>query len=289
MTGVQTCALPIFHLLIGLLFFTPVLYFNYTHDWASFRYQWGHANEEAPFRHLWDFIGTQYLLVGGLPFLMLPWILLSFKTISENARNYTSVIFYLFPLSFFLYKATHNYLEANWALMAYISFWIFAEKLYVHNTIGFIGKGLIILGFLVPTIATLGLFVHFVHPLSVIKPYQDRLGKIKAVFQVMKEVSEDITATQRTETVFLPKYQMVASLRYRGISNAEQLFPPGRESTFTLERKNPCDQKSILFVAENTEIVNELSCFPKRQVLREYPLIVRGETLSRYFLVEYSQ
>ncbi len=275
------------HLVIAGLCFLPVLYFNYQHDWASFRYQWGHSNEPAAFRHLWDFIGTQYLLVGGLPFLMLLWVLFAFGTLKDNARFYTSIVFFVLPLSFFLYKATHNYLEANWALMAYLSFWIVAENLYSHNTIGFIGNGLILVGFIPPVIATLALFVHFIHPLSFIKPHQDRLGKIKAVYHVMEAVAEDIRINEVTEKVFLPKYQMVANLRYWGIPNAEQLYPPGRPSTFTLERQDACAESSILFVAETMDETPELSCFKSRDLLKEYPLNVRGETLSNYYLLKY--
>ncbi len=62
--------------LIALLVFSPVLIWNYQHDWASFRFQFVRATADYPLslRTVGEFIGMQFGLVG---FILLPVLLLA--------------------------------------------------------------------------------------------------------------------------------------------------------------------------------------------------------------------
>ena len=60
--------------LIAVVVFSPVLIWNYQHDWASFRFQFVRAvaAHEFSFRTVGEFIGLQFGLVG---FVLLPVVL----------------------------------------------------------------------------------------------------------------------------------------------------------------------------------------------------------------------
>ena len=60
--------------LIAVVVFSPVLIWNYQHDWASFRFQFVRAvaTHELSFRTVGEFIGLQFGLVG---FVLLPVVL----------------------------------------------------------------------------------------------------------------------------------------------------------------------------------------------------------------------
>jgi 4-amino-4-deoxy-L-arabinose transferase-like glycosyltransferase len=60
--------------LIALVVFSPVLIWNWQHDWASFRFQFvrATATHEMSFRTVGDYIGLQFGLVG---FILLPVVL----------------------------------------------------------------------------------------------------------------------------------------------------------------------------------------------------------------------
>jgi 4-amino-4-deoxy-L-arabinose transferase-like glycosyltransferase len=77
---------PYFAALIAVVVFSPVLIWNYQHDWASFRFQFVRAvaTHELSLRTVGEFIGLQFGLVG---FILLP-VVLSGVTLTAW-RGYT--------------------------------------------------------------------------------------------------------------------------------------------------------------------------------------------------------
>src|SRR3954447_10580952 len=69
-----TSPYPYFAVLIAVVVFSPVLIWNYQHDWASFRFQFVRAVATHPlsFRTVGEFLGLQFGLVG---FVLLPVVL----------------------------------------------------------------------------------------------------------------------------------------------------------------------------------------------------------------------
>jgi 4-amino-4-deoxy-L-arabinose transferase-like glycosyltransferase len=60
---------------VALLVFSPVLYWNATHDWASFRFQLDRPAQLSGWslKFLGDFLGQQFVLIGVLMFPVIMW------------------------------------------------------------------------------------------------------------------------------------------------------------------------------------------------------------------------
>ncbi|MCB0378813.1 MAG: glycosyltransferase family 39 protein [Bdellovibrionales bacterium] len=105
-------------LLFGLLGSMPVLYWNWTHNWDSFLFQWRHGMEAPVWKVRWPF---DYLL--GQFFILFPvfvWPLVR-RMRSFLANDFST--FALFPLAFFLYSSFKGRVEANWPIVAYPAFY----------------------------------------------------------------------------------------------------------------------------------------------------------------------
>ncbi len=98
----------------GLLFCAPVLYWNWKHDWASFKFQLDHGLGS----------GSRYAMapveyVGGQIALLFPPI----AWIAAQRREPKEARFLHFfgwlPLAFFFYTSFKSQVEANWPIMAH--------------------------------------------------------------------------------------------------------------------------------------------------------------------------
>lgn len=99
---------------IGLLFCSPVLYWNAQHDWASFRFQIDHGFDSEKWNPGWP---AEYAL-GQILLLFPPIIWLATRRREPNAAKFLQYFGWL-PLGFFLYSSFKAHVEANWPIMAH--------------------------------------------------------------------------------------------------------------------------------------------------------------------------
>jgi 4-amino-4-deoxy-L-arabinose transferase-like glycosyltransferase len=112
---------------LGLLIFSPVIFWNATHDWLSFRYQISHGLEikkTAGLRYFGQFWGGQAGVVTPLIFLALIWAMV--RSASAGFRNQKHNLLLLFWTSapillFFSCTSLRTKVEANWPALAYFS------------------------------------------------------------------------------------------------------------------------------------------------------------------------
>jgi 4-amino-4-deoxy-L-arabinose transferase-like glycosyltransferase len=103
--------------------FGPVIYWNYLHDFLSFKFQLGHGIAQEKVFHpeyFFKFVGEQLVLFH--PFYLLP--LLYFMAKDRDilsAKKMYLVIPFLFPLGFFIYFSASKEANAQWAAPAYLS------------------------------------------------------------------------------------------------------------------------------------------------------------------------
>jgi len=117
--------------LIAVLFFIPVIYWNYAHHWVTFRHVAGQAHVQEGFILNWkfffDFIGSQAGVVS--PFIFLAMLYFTFKAVKGYfAKTLSASALYLLCMSvpvflFFAMKSIQGKVEANWAGTAYFT-WI---------------------------------------------------------------------------------------------------------------------------------------------------------------------
>jgi 4-amino-4-deoxy-L-arabinose transferase-like glycosyltransferase len=109
--------------LVAALVFSPVIYWNATHHWASFRFQLHHgtAGTGSPaWKNELDYVGGQLGVASPVLFIACIWVLIVYwrrKDISMPVR----ILLYAAttPLVFFAISATRRRVEANWPMFAY--------------------------------------------------------------------------------------------------------------------------------------------------------------------------
>ena len=112
-----------FAVVIALLVFSPVLYWNIQNDFISFTFQLHHGiAEEKIFnpKSFFNFLGVQLVLFH--PFYLLP---LLYFIVRDNNRFTQKKVYlllpFLFVLGFFSYFAAFKHANAQWAGIAYLS------------------------------------------------------------------------------------------------------------------------------------------------------------------------
>jgi dolichol-phosphate mannosyltransferase len=113
---------PYLAVVIATLVFSPVVYWNATHDWASFAFQAEDRFESIPHVFLGMMLTNILAMVTPLPLLALPYLFTK-KAIAENASiksPFTPRVrlfigcFLLVPMSVFAWNALKNEPRYNW-------------------------------------------------------------------------------------------------------------------------------------------------------------------------------
>lgn len=111
--------------LLAVLVFSPVVYWNSLHEWSSFRFQLAHGIAEKSAFHweyLLEFLGGQ-LLVGGIA-TALAFFYLAIRYARQHLTQPRLLYFWCFsvtPIIFFLQAAVSKRGEANWAAPAFLA------------------------------------------------------------------------------------------------------------------------------------------------------------------------
>ena len=117
---------PYAAVVVATLVMLPVLWWNFTHDWVSFRFQLNHGLG-APKGGVLGATNRELELIGGQVGLVSP--ILAWYVIralrdairfSEEGFRLVIGMASLVPLAFFAYSATRRSVEANWPALAWI-------------------------------------------------------------------------------------------------------------------------------------------------------------------------
>ena len=110
------------HLAVAFVVASPILIYNVRQDFAPLKFQWQHTvvGEPPTIRHLPEYLGAQFLLVGFLPFVLAPWAVARFRSFLSDPRLRVCACLFLVPFAFFLFKAARGRLQPNWPLVMYI-------------------------------------------------------------------------------------------------------------------------------------------------------------------------
>ncbi len=119
--------------IIALLLFTPHLWWQYEHNWVSFRYHLFESNVNAyKFRYTTEYILGQLLLAGPVAgFILLPaaWRYKP-KNETEKALRFTMIGIY----GFFLLSSFRGRVEGNWTSPAIVPLIVLAHQFLYEKT-----------------------------------------------------------------------------------------------------------------------------------------------------------
>ena len=128
---------PWLALLVAFVLFSPVLYWNATHDWASFTYQlrqgFSPGGEIAPLKIL-EYLGGQAGVATPFLFVAFVWYSVKALQLSLKAEQpaYLFLLFLSWPVLLFfgLSTAMGKVAEPNWPAPSYIAGFILAAAVY---------------------------------------------------------------------------------------------------------------------------------------------------------------
>ncbi len=120
--------------LIAMGIFAPVLFWNASNDWISFRFQFGHGFTGSargnPVNRELELIGAQMALASPILFVLMAtavwaalrsgWRARRYATaVDETVRRFAIAMISVVPLAFFAVSAWRRAVEANWPALAY--------------------------------------------------------------------------------------------------------------------------------------------------------------------------
>lgn len=273
----------VLHGIVAMAVASPILTYNFQHDFEPLRFQWRHAmnDEPATVVTFLEFFGVQLLLFGTIPFYLVPWSLRHFHALRSDPRVRVSSAFHLIPFVFFIYKAARTELEGNWGLVAFLSVWTVAAAWYETVKASRLWRWLTAASFLPPVIAVIGLTAIIVSPVSLLPPQWDRLSKQRARWEMVQHLANDIKSRNENIPTFTKTYQMTALLRFHGIDARQYGNLRPSHYTFPLQRFQ--DHAESYFVLDAGD---ELDWHYLREtLLGAFETRVRGETVQEYRLL----
>jgi len=267
---------------------SPILIYNLQEHFAPLSFQWQHVMQvdEPTIRFLPEFIGGQLLAVGFLPLSLTPWLIWHRRTLSADPRLRACLYLFLVPYLFFFYKATRDRMEINWPIMAYTAFWPLAahwfEQIHAQTWRRRLGYAT----FALPIVATAVVTWHLLSPISLVPPRKDILTRYGSWYSLSQQVGRAVQQFGPEKPIFALNHQLTAYLRFQHL-HGEQIPGLVRTSHFTQKPFPWQDQSSFFVLYEGLPPNQYFPGFQFSEVVAEFPLMSRGEQLTRYNLLRY--
>jgi undecaprenyl-diphosphatase len=233
---------PYLALLLSLLIFSPVIYWNAGHNWVAVRHAAGqaHASEgiKISVKAFFNFIGSQIGVIT--PFLFVTVMCGSVRNYIEHHRSRTASFLFWFwapVLLIFLVKSIQAKVQANWAMTAYITSFIAAADYYLGKDVIRKGTKLFIVLALVTALCVTAV-AHYpaLANLPVKMDPSSRLRGWEALGKKAGEVYKDMIMTVDRVFVFSDKYQVTSELAF---------YMPGKPRTFDFNLGRRMNQYDI--------------------------------------------
>ncbi len=269
---------PYLSLIPAFLLSLPVLYWNYKHDFVSFKHVSTLASKSASllnFGSFLEFLAGQTLLLSIIPFLLLPY--LWFKNIKEEKTAFF-VFFSLIPFLFFAVLSLFKRVEANWAGFSYFSAFVLVS-LYLSKS-RLLLPSYLLAGFLF-------VFLHFTPLLDrvglggLLPPHRDPTKAGIGWSQLGEVVSEMRTAQ---ESIISPHYQISAELAFyvRGNPRTYCINLGRRMNQYDLwEKDYEGDAIFVDYAPINPRVLSASEGIIEEA---ELPIFWRGREIRRFYI-----
>lgn len=278
------------HGVVSFVVASPILIHNIQHDFVPLLFQWRHSmgDSRPGLKPFGEFVGVQLLLFGTLPFFLYPWVIWTFKRLSENPRLRVCACLYALPMTFFLYKATRAPLQGNWALVMFVSFWPLAAAWYETVRQSRFWRWSTASAFIIPAACVLVLGIHVLKPLPFIPAEGDRVTRQYALNDATHQIADAIRQRGEALPVFTTTYQLTAWLRFQSL-DGRQIDQISRPSHFTQQPEHLTDVTKAYVVADHVLPDDFARGFGKPELIGTYPVKVRGETVRDLKLMLYTK
>ncbi|UCF86887.1 MAG: glycosyltransferase family 39 protein [Nitrospiraceae bacterium] len=208
-------------LLLSFVIFSPVLLWNAQHDWVAIRHAAGQAHVSEGFRvsliDFFSFLGSQIgILTPVLFFLIMYGAITSFMGNKKSSIAGFLFWFWVPILTLYIFKSLQGKVQANWALIAYITALIASADYYVQKVPM---KKSLRIAFIIAFIMAFSLTAVTHYPTQLNLPYKMdpsfRLRGWKELGERVGEVYKDMTSTGKSEVfIFSDRYQVSSELAF---------------------------------------------------------------------------
>lgn len=276
--------------------FSPVIYWNYLHDYLSFKFQLGHGiAQEKHFspNDLMKFVGAQLGLFHPLYLLPLLYFIIRDRDIFSNKKMFLLTPF-LFPLGFFIYFSAFKHANAQWAAPAYLSASILLGYYLAQRD----AKRLVAVAMLITLVTVLLLKTPLGDVIPIVKNFKARAGKINNLTTEIEALSLDI---DKYDYILIDDYHGTDVPYYFGKSDNILVLSTARFSNFNIWRhedlgidlESPPSISSLpklgklIYIGISDEHIyhlNQLFGNNDSMLVREKRV---GSKLLKYYFVEY--
>ena len=274
---------PWIAIIIGFLIFSPVIIWNYQHDWISFTFQYTHGTSKA-FRIRWnkffEFIGGLFVIFTPVFFGILLYGTFKYKEWFYDKKKFYVTLSYLFPLLFFLYKALFKKMELNWVGIAFIpGLVVFAETVVRFNF-----KKLYIVGAAMASIASIFLLFPswFFLP-----PKLNIHNRISGYKEVVLHI-QNKHYIRKGDALFGDRLNRAAIFTYYIKGHPMSHIPtPSRFSSYTLWDKGlDFSKMKGIYLADKDSMVKLKKVFPKVKLLEKYVFSKKGFKKKTFYIYQ---
>lgn len=201
-------------IIISIICFFPVIYWNYLHDWCSFSYQIGHGldNDGIRFNYIFEYLGTQAGIFNVI--LFFPVLYIGIKYLfSKDTKNIFLAAFSVPVILFYVFTALKRLPGGNWPIPAYFTFSIIAAKYFVEG--GKIKQRLVIGAIIFNLVASVVIGLHAKWTILPLDKISNDVAVSDATnyFHGYKELSEKLL-NDGYNFVVTPEHQLSASIAY---------------------------------------------------------------------------
>ena len=108
---------------VALAVVSPLLWWNYVHDWISFLFQLHHGGGKDHIMWNWvtELVGAQFGVFTPVFAAVLFYALVKERLFAKDDALFFLALMTVTPLLFFLYKSLHTHIELNYTAPAYVS------------------------------------------------------------------------------------------------------------------------------------------------------------------------
>jgi len=207
-------------LIISLIVFSPVIIWNFQHNWVTLKHTAGQAHLYDGFRisikYFAEFIGSQLIVVTPLVFVLGFYFILQPSAFSlssafslQSATRWFLISFSMPVFIFFLLKSLQGKVQANWAMTAYVPFVIAISYAYGRKIFKKITYTAIIF-------AVIFTFINYALPYLNLPEKIDPSARLKGWKELGVKVSEIKKELEKSGKVviFSDRYQISSELAF---------------------------------------------------------------------------
>ena len=207
---------PYLGLLISLICFLPVLYWNSRHDWVSFRFQFnnGLGAHVYSFGNVGEYLAGQAILIG--PIVWIVGIYAGLAGIFRRDRDALLLICTTFPvIGLFAVSSLGKVAGANWPAFAYVAFSIMVAR-YCLGGVSVVRRSVWSAAVVTSLAVSLTFTLHAQFNVLQLNRFAPRLAQTDATnwFHGWRELGEEIKKRHTGEAVVTPSHQLSAQIIY---------------------------------------------------------------------------